>query len=83
MICSKLFLECRRPLTIHELVGKFSRTGDENCMTGKCVKCSSTKLTSDDINATSDSDLKSPDDASDVEEEGDSEGEISYYEWAR
>ena len=52
-------------------------------MTGKCDKCSSTKRTSDDFNATSDSDLTSSDDASDVEEEGDSEGEIPYYEWAR
>ena len=78
----KLFPECRLPVTIHELVGKFSCTDDENCMTGKCDKCSSTKLTSDDFNATSDSDLMSPDNASDVEEEGDSEGKISYYEWA-
>ena len=79
----KLFPECRLPVTIYELVGKFSCTDDENCMTGKCDKCSSTKLTSDDFNATSDSDLTSPDDASDVEEECGSEGEISYYEWAR
>ena len=79
----KLFPECRLPVTIHELVGKFSCTDDENCMTGKCDKCSSTKFTSDGFNATSDRDLTSPDDASNVEEEGDSEGEISYYEWAR
>ena len=55
-INKKLFAECCLPETIHELVAKFSCNDTEDFMTGKCEVCSSTKLTSDNFNTSSDSD---------------------------
>ena len=83
----KLFPECHLPVTIHELVAKFSCFNTENCMNSKCSECSSTKLSSDNFNtrSTSDSDLMSLSDVSDIngEDENVDEDSISYYEWVR
>ena len=73
-INKKLFPECRLPETIHELVAKFSCNDTEDCMTGKCEVCSSTKLTCDNFNTSSDSDSTS-DDSSDINEESHSDGD--------
>ena len=71
----KLFLECRLPETIHELVAKFSSSDTENCMIGECSECSSTKLSSD-------GDSKYLNDVSDVdgEDENVDEDSVSYSE---
>ena len=42
----KLFLECRLPEKIHELVATFSCLDTEICMIGERSECSSTKLSS-------------------------------------
>ena len=61
----KLFPECCLPVTIDELVAKFSCSDTENCMIGECSECSSAKLRSDKFNttSTSDNDSTSPSDA--------------------
>ena len=71
----KLLPECRLPETIHELVAKFSCNDTEDCMTGKCEVCSSTKLTCDNLNTLSDSDSMS-DYSSDTNEESHSDGDF-------
>ena len=82
-INKKLFPECRSPETIHELVAKFPCNDTEDCMTGKCEVCSSTKFTCDNFNTSSDSDSTSVD-SSDTNDESHSDGDsIYYYKWAR
>ena len=82
-INKKLFFECRLPETIRELVAKFSCNDIEDCMTGKREVCSSTKLTCDNFNSSSDSDSTS-DDSSDTNEESHCDGDsIRYYKWGR
>ena len=73
-INKNLFPECRLPETIHELVAKFSCSDTEDCMTGKCEVCFSTKLACDNFN-TSLSDSTSVD-SSDANEESHSQGMI-------
>ena len=82
-INKNLFPECRLSETIHELVAKFSCSDTEVCMTGKCEVCSSTKLTCNNFNTSSDSDSTS-DDSSDTDEKSHSDGDsICYCKWAR
>lgn len=82
----KLFPECRLPATVNELVARFSCSDKADCMTGKCVECSSTKISTDHFNTElhSDADSLSSNDSSDCENvENKTKDSVSYYELAR
>lgn len=82
----KLFLECCLPVTVFELVAKFSCFNTKNYVIGECSECSSTKFNSGNfINIIiSDSDSASLSNVSDFdgEDENVNEDFLSYCECA-
>ena len=84
-INKKLFPESHMPETIHELIATFTCDDHEDCMTGKCEKCSFTTITLDNFNTDTATDNNSTS-VDTTDEESCDEGTmnyICYYEWAR
>ena len=84
----KLFPECPLPVTVDELVAKFSCVDEaEDCMVGKCDVRSTSQISIDNFKAesTSESDSSCPSNISDIEEENENVEEhfIANYKWTR